>query len=206
MKPATVSRTCAAPSGSRVRPGPHSGDCQFYVNVADNADLDPLPTRWGYAVFGRVVEGMEVVDRISISPTGAAGPFKQDAPLQQIVIQKVEMLAEQPAAAPAPATAPRPAPAATAPAAPATPAGETPPPPAEGTQSPAGKPTTPPTQVRHRRSECFRAHAARFRPASRRRGPLGHRRVSCVPRRASALRGCALSARRPVRSLGRRRR
>jgi hypothetical protein len=40
------------------------------VNVADNADLDPLPTRWGYAVFGKVIEGMEVVDRISISPTG----------------------------------------------------------------------------------------------------------------------------------------
>ena len=53
--------------------GPHSGDCQFYVNVADNADLDPLPTRWGYAVFGKVVEGMEVVDRISVSPTGADG-------------------------------------------------------------------------------------------------------------------------------------
>jgi cyclophilin family peptidyl-prolyl cis-trans isomerase len=118
--------------------GPHSGDCQFYVNVADNADLDPLPTRWGYAVFGRVVEGMEVVDRLSISPTGAAGPFKQDAPIQQIVIQKVEILADQPAAAPAPAPAPA--------APPATPAGETPPPPAEGTQNPAEKPVTPPTQ------------------------------------------------------------
>jgi cyclophilin family peptidyl-prolyl cis-trans isomerase len=88
--------------------GPHSGDCQFYVNVADNADLDPLPTRWGYAVFGKVVEGMEVVDRISVSPTGSGGPFKQDAPLQQVVIQKVELLAETPAAAPVapPATAP----------------------------------------------------------------------------------------------------
>jgi cyclophilin family peptidyl-prolyl cis-trans isomerase len=95
--------------------GPHSGDCQFYLNVADNADLDPLPTRWGYAVFGRVVEGMEVVDRISVSPTGPAGPFKQDAPIQQVVIHKVEILAEP--AAPAPATPP-------APAAPATPAGE----------------------------------------------------------------------------------
>jgi peptidyl-prolyl cis-trans isomerase A (cyclophilin A)/peptidyl-prolyl cis-trans isomerase B (cyclophilin B) len=73
--------------------GPHSGDVQFYVNVADNADLDPLPTRWGYAVFGRVVEGMEVVDRISISPTGAAGPFKQDSPLAPVVIQKIELLA-----------------------------------------------------------------------------------------------------------------
>jgi peptidyl-prolyl cis-trans isomerase A (cyclophilin A)/peptidyl-prolyl cis-trans isomerase B (cyclophilin B) len=84
--------------------GPHSGDAQFYVNVADNADLDPLPTRWGYAVFGHVTEGMEVVDRISVSPTGAMGPFKQDAPLQAVVIQKIELLADQPA--PTPATAP----------------------------------------------------------------------------------------------------
>ena len=87
--------------------GPHSGDAQFYVNVADNGDLDPLPTRWGYAVFGRVVEGMEVVDRISVSPTGSAGPFKADAPLQQVVIQKIELLAapaDAPAATPAPAT------------------------------------------------------------------------------------------------------
>jgi peptidyl-prolyl cis-trans isomerase A (cyclophilin A)/peptidyl-prolyl cis-trans isomerase B (cyclophilin B) len=87
--------------------GAHTGDCQFFVNVADNADLDPLPTRWGYAVFGRVVEGMEVVDRISVSPTGSAGPFKADAPLQQVVIQKIELLAapaDAPAATPAPAT------------------------------------------------------------------------------------------------------
>jgi peptidyl-prolyl cis-trans isomerase A (cyclophilin A) len=99
--------------------GPHSGDCQFYLNVADNADLDPLPTRWGYAVFGKVIEGMEVVDRISVSPTGAAGPFKQDAPLQAVVIQKVELLTDGGAATttPAPsATAPASAPAATAPA------------------------------------------------------------------------------------------
>lgn len=87
--------------------GPHSGDVQFYVNVADNADLDPLPTRWGYAVFGRVVEGMEVVDRISVSPTGAAGPFKQDSPLAPVIIQKIELIA---AAAPAPAPQPAPAP------------------------------------------------------------------------------------------------
>jgi cyclophilin family peptidyl-prolyl cis-trans isomerase len=81
--------------------GPHSGDCQFYINVADNADLDPLPTRWGYAVFGRVIEGMEVVDRISISPTGSAGPFKQDSPLAPVIIQKVELLVDTtPAAAP----------------------------------------------------------------------------------------------------------
>jgi len=85
--------------------GAHTGDCQFYVNLADNADLDPLPTRWGYAVFGRVIDGMDVVDRISVSPTGPMGPFKQDAPLQAVVIQKIELLAAtspaMPAAAPA---------------------------------------------------------------------------------------------------------
>ena len=123
--------------------GPHTGDCQFYVNVADNdSALDPLPTRWGYAVFGRVTEGMEVVDRISISPTGPMPPFKEDAPLQAVVIQKVELLADVgppagPATAPAthetsPATpsAPMPAPGETPPATPpaATDAAGNPPP------------------------------------------------------------------------------
>jgi peptidyl-prolyl cis-trans isomerase A (cyclophilin A)/peptidyl-prolyl cis-trans isomerase B (cyclophilin B) len=97
--------------------GPHSGDCQFYVNVADNADLDPLPTRWGYAVFGRVIEGMEVVDRISVSPTGAMGPFKQDAPMQAVIIQKIEIITDS--AMVTPAVTPPPAePAATTPVTP----------------------------------------------------------------------------------------
>jgi cyclophilin family peptidyl-prolyl cis-trans isomerase len=116
--------------------GAHTGDVQFYVNVADNADLDPLPTRWGYAVFGRIVEGMEVVDRISVSPTGSAGPFKQDAPLQPVIIQKVELIADQ---APAPA-----APAPTAPSQPAAePAQGAAPgdmPPAESAPPPQGSP------------------------------------------------------------------
>jgi peptidyl-prolyl cis-trans isomerase A (cyclophilin A) len=113
--------------------GPHSGDCQFFINVADNADLDPLPTRWGYAVFGRVVEGMEVVDRISVSPTGAAGPFKQDAPVQPVIIQKIELLADQT----------MPAPAVPAPAAP--PAGEAPPPPTNPAgEAPPGQGSPPP--------------------------------------------------------------
>jgi cyclophilin family peptidyl-prolyl cis-trans isomerase len=118
--------------------GPHTGDCQFFINVADNADLDPLPTRWGYAVFGRVVEGMEVVDRISVSPTGSVGPFKQDAPLQPVVIEKIEMLADMPAAAPASAT-PAPAPAPASPAAP--PAGEASPATPQGS---AGEPKSAP--------------------------------------------------------------
>src|SRR3954469_10150170 len=122
--------------------GPHSGDAQFYVNVADNGDLDPLPTRWGYAVFGRVVEGMEVVDRISVSPTGPMGPFKQDAPLAPVVIQRVELLADSPNAAPsvAPAPAPvtSPVPASPVPASP-VPASPVPASPATASPAPAGE-------------------------------------------------------------------
>jgi cyclophilin family peptidyl-prolyl cis-trans isomerase len=70
----------------------HSGNAQFYVNLVDNPDLDPLPTRWGYAVFGRVVQGMDVVDRIGVTPTGAAGPFKADTPLKPVIIEKVQLL------------------------------------------------------------------------------------------------------------------
>lgn len=71
---------------------PHSADSQFYLNLADNPDLDPLPTRWGYAVFGEVVEGMDVIDRIGHTATGAAGTFTQDAPLKPIVIEKATVL------------------------------------------------------------------------------------------------------------------
>jgi cyclophilin family peptidyl-prolyl cis-trans isomerase len=69
---------------------PHGGDCQFYVNLADNGALDPNANRWGYAVFGRVIEGMDVVDRIGNIATGARGPFKEDAPLKPVVIQRIE--------------------------------------------------------------------------------------------------------------------
>ena len=69
---------------------PHSGDCQFYVNIGDNTPLDPNPARWGYAVFGKVVEGMDVVDHISTQPTGAAGPLKEDSPLTKVVIERIE--------------------------------------------------------------------------------------------------------------------
>jgi cyclophilin family peptidyl-prolyl cis-trans isomerase len=71
-------------------PAPHDGDVQFYVNLADNAALDPSQTRWGYAVFGKVVQGMEVADQISLVPTGAKGPFKENAPLKAVVIEKIE--------------------------------------------------------------------------------------------------------------------
>ena len=70
----------------------HSGNAQFYVNLVDNPDLDPLPTRWGYAVFGRVVQGMDVVDRIGVTPTGSSGPFKSDTPLKPVIIEKMELV------------------------------------------------------------------------------------------------------------------
>jgi cyclophilin family peptidyl-prolyl cis-trans isomerase len=71
---------------------PHSANCQFFINLADNPDLNPIPTRWGYAVFGEIVAGMDVVDRIAHVPTGEWGPFKDDAPLKPIVIEKITVV------------------------------------------------------------------------------------------------------------------
>jgi peptidyl-prolyl cis-trans isomerase A (cyclophilin A) len=71
---------------------PHSGNSQFYIDLVDNPDLDSVPTRWGYTVFGRVVQGMDVIDRIGETATGATGPWKSDAPLKPVIIQKVEIV------------------------------------------------------------------------------------------------------------------
>jgi len=77
---------------------PHSGTSQFYINLSDNVDLNPRPTRWGYAVFGRIVDdkekddGMRVVDDIGHRPTGAAGPFQQNVPVEPIVIETIELI------------------------------------------------------------------------------------------------------------------
>ena len=69
---------------------PHGGNAQFYVNLNDNAALDPNATRWGYAVFGRVIDGMDVVDRIGNVPTGAHGAIKEETPIKPVVILKIE--------------------------------------------------------------------------------------------------------------------
>lgn len=69
---------------------PHSGNAQFFVNLADNAGLDPQPSRWGYTVFGRVVEGMSVVDDIGAVATGEVGPFERDAPLKPVIVIRIE--------------------------------------------------------------------------------------------------------------------
>jgi cyclophilin family peptidyl-prolyl cis-trans isomerase len=72
---------------------PHSAQAQFFLNLADNADLDPLPTRWGYAVFGHIVQGLDVLDRIGNVATGAGGDMKEDVPLKPIIIEKIEIAA-----------------------------------------------------------------------------------------------------------------
>ena len=56
---------------------PHGGDAQFYVNLADNAALDPNATRWGYAVFGKVVQGMEWSIRSATWPPARTAPSKR---------------------------------------------------------------------------------------------------------------------------------
>ncbi|GAA6140733.1 peptidylprolyl isomerase [Hydrogenophaga sp. 5NK40-0174] len=98
-------------------PAPHSATAQFFINVKDNAFLDPTPIPpgdpvpsftyrgkeyknvprarllaagelYGYTVFGKVIEGMDVVNRIKTVPTGAAGPFRSDVPKEPVTIIK----------------------------------------------------------------------------------------------------------------------
>jgi peptidyl-prolyl cis-trans isomerase B (cyclophilin B) len=73
---------------------PHSATAQFFINVKDNDFLDhtaPTPQGWGYAVFGKVVEGQEVVDAIEGVKTGKRG-FHGDVPLEDVVIERVEVV------------------------------------------------------------------------------------------------------------------
>ena len=72
-------------------PDVHSATCQFFINVVDNPFLDftaPTPQGYGYCVFGKVVQGMEVVDQIKTVPTGRFGPFS-DVPAQPIEILRI---------------------------------------------------------------------------------------------------------------------
>jgi cyclophilin family peptidyl-prolyl cis-trans isomerase len=85
---------------------PHSGNAQFYINLVDNPDLDPVATRWGYAVFGKIVQGMDVIDRIGETPTGASGPFTKDAPLKPVSIEKMELVTPGAATVQAPTVTP----------------------------------------------------------------------------------------------------
>ena len=73
---------------------PHSATSQFFINVVDNDFLNytaPTPAGWGYCVFGRVVEGMEVVDKIKGMPTGTRLGFK-DVPMTDVIIEKFQVV------------------------------------------------------------------------------------------------------------------
>lgn len=72
---------------------PHSASAQFFINVKDNAFLNHSgknPQGWGYAVFGKVVDGMDVVEAIKGVTTGSAGGH-QDVPVEDVVIEKAEI-------------------------------------------------------------------------------------------------------------------
>ena len=75
---------------------PHSANSQFFINLVDNPRLDYVSDQsgatWGYAVFGKVVEGLDVVDKIRAIPTGGQGPFRSDVPTQAVVIERTEVI------------------------------------------------------------------------------------------------------------------
>lgn len=75
---------------------PHSATAQFFINHRDNRALDHRNkgAGWGYAVFGKVVEGMDVVDAIAQSKTGPGGPFPKDAPREMVVIKNISIINE----------------------------------------------------------------------------------------------------------------
>jgi peptidyl-prolyl cis-trans isomerase B (cyclophilin B) len=74
---------------------PHSATAQFFINVAENPTLDfkaPTPEGYGYTPFGKVIKGMDVVERITKVPTGAGKPPHQDVPLKPVVIERMQLV------------------------------------------------------------------------------------------------------------------
>ncbi|MFO1284057.1 MAG: peptidylprolyl isomerase [Burkholderiales bacterium] len=74
---------------------PHSASAQFFINVADNKFLnfrEPTVQGYGYTVFGKVVEGMDVVGKIAKAPTGSGGPFPKDVPIERVFVKTAKIL------------------------------------------------------------------------------------------------------------------
>ena len=71
---------------------PNSATAQFFINVVDNGFLDPNPQQPGYTVFGKVVSGIDVINRIRATPTSSGGPFPTDVPRTQVVIKSATVL------------------------------------------------------------------------------------------------------------------
>ena len=109
MEPGMKQKDCQAPIENEAANGlknkrgsiamartndPHSATAQFFINVVDNDFLDfksPSGQGWGYCVFGEVVEGMDVVDKIRAVKTGNKG-FHQDVPVEDVIIEKAEIV------------------------------------------------------------------------------------------------------------------
>ena len=70
---------------------PHSASSQFYINLADNFSLDPMPTRWGYAVFGDVIQGFDVVNAIAGNATQTMNGM-QDVPVAPVIILDIKRI------------------------------------------------------------------------------------------------------------------
>ena len=89
---------------------PASGTSQFFFNLVDNRRLDFVGNQsgltWGYAVFGKVTKGMDVVDKIAALPTRALGPFASDVPNPLVLIESAHVIGEE---TPAPAATTQPA-------------------------------------------------------------------------------------------------
>ena len=109
MEPGMNQKACQAPVENEATNGlknkrgtvamartndPHSATAQFFINTTDNSFLNhssPTPQGWGYAVFGKVVSGSEVVDKIKVVATGRKG-FHDDVPKEDVVIEKAVAL------------------------------------------------------------------------------------------------------------------
>jgi peptidyl-prolyl cis-trans isomerase B (cyclophilin B) len=109
MEPGMNQKPCKAPIENEAANGlknkrgtvamartndPHSATAQFFINTVDNDFLDfkaPSGQGWGYCVFGEVVEGMDVVDKIRAVATGSKG-FHQDVPKEDVIIEKAEIV------------------------------------------------------------------------------------------------------------------
>ncbi|GLR11310.1 peptidyl-prolyl cis-trans isomerase [Chitinimonas prasina] len=93
---------------------PHSASAQFYVNVGENVQLDyreESPRGWGYAVFGKVIAGMDVVEKIAAEPTSMINGMR-DVPVKPIIVKSAKQIPDTRVAKPAPAVPPAPTPAA----------------------------------------------------------------------------------------------
>ncbi len=109
MEPGMAQKSCEAPIENEANNGlknlnytvamartgePHSATAQFFINVSDNTFLNhtaPNSQGWGYAVFGKVVKGSEVVDKIKAVATGRKG-FHDDVPKEDVIIEKAVAL------------------------------------------------------------------------------------------------------------------